>query len=123
MDRDTTIIMAATIIFLTVVGSLFLQPPAPRSGLEARAAAAGVAAGDVDPPSAEVSAPAPTKKFNPEDIRYKFQQAEAKKGKTRKFMKAAPESPPSDDMGSENEEPTAEEAVADESAEEPEINE
>jgi hypothetical protein len=121
MDRDTTIIMAATIIFLTLVGSFFIQPSASRSGLEARAAAAGAPAGEVIPPSAEVSAP--SKKFNPEDIRYKFQQAEAKKGKTRKFMKAAPESPPSDDMGSENEEPTAEEAVADESAEEPEINE
>lgn len=100
MDRDTTIIMAATIIFLTLVGGIFLQPPAGARGGESRS----------------------TLQYKPEDIRYKFQQAEAKQGKKRKG-KPASETTPAIDVGSENEEPTAEADAVDESAEEPEINE
>jgi hypothetical protein len=124
MDRDTTIIMAATIIFLTLVGSLYLSPGGTNDrgdGLGERAAAAGVAAGEVPTSGQGETDPdrRPSAKFNPDDIRFKYQQAEAKKGKKRKFMQAAPE-----DTGtvSENEEPAAEEPTIDESAEEPEIN-
>jgi hypothetical protein len=124
MDRDTTIALAASIIVLTLIGSLYLSPTGktPGSGLEARAAAAGVEAGNADatqaaaPPVVEPPSPSATTKFKPDDIRFKYQQAELKKGKKRKFMQAVPEEPAGGEPGSENEEPAAEEPSGDSSS-------
>jgi|CXWL01.1.fsa_nt_gi hypothetical protein len=105
MDRETAIIVAATTIVLTLIGSWYLSPRTP----------------------AATGATSTQAQFSAEDVRYKFQLEEEKRAKKRKGAKPpAPSGPEAPSQASENEAPTndesaGDESVGDESAEAPPI--
>ncbi|NOT40107.1 MAG: hypothetical protein HOP13_06420 [Alphaproteobacteria bacterium] len=100
MDRDTAIIIAVTTIVLTLIGGIYLGQPSTSAELLAQ------------------------ETFSTEDIRYKYQQAELKRGKKKAPPPAdyatTPES--SENEAPQNDESAGDDGTNDESAEEPPID-
>ena len=108
MDRQMLTYVAVTIIFLTLIGGWYLSPSKPRLGATA-----------VSEESTEAAVePAETRRYSPEDVRFKFAQKAKKQGK--RGANPAPEEPSPAPESSENEAPPIDDG-GDESAEAPPI--